>query len=139
MSPKKVQPQTVEKDFVQQSIRFQPHHLKWLTERAEAISGSLNAVVRQLVDDARAFYSLAPTMVETLEKDRATAASTTAATSRTCSPSAIESCSGRSSRPSARTRGNGEPSRSEGSHGSPGAVARTTQERVATRNRTAEG
>src|SRR4051794_123803 len=71
MSPKKAQPQTIERDFVQQSIRFQPHHLKWLTERAEAISGSLNAVVRQLVDDARAFYSLAPTMVEALEKDRA--------------------------------------------------------------------
>ena len=71
MSPKKVQPKSVERDFVQQSIRFQPHHLKWLTERAEAISGSLNAVVRQLVDDARAFYSLAPTMVEALEKDRA--------------------------------------------------------------------
>ena len=65
------QTQSVERDFVQQSIRFQPHHLKWLTDRADAISGSLNAVVRQLVDDARAFYGLAPTMVETLEKDRA--------------------------------------------------------------------
>ena len=64
------QTQTVERDFVQQSIRFQPHHLKWLSERADAISGSLNAVVRQLVDDARAFYGLAPSMVETLEKDR---------------------------------------------------------------------
>jgi hypothetical protein len=63
-------PQTVERDFVQQSIRFQPQHLKWLTERADSISASLNAVVRQLVDDARAFYCLSPTMVEALEKDR---------------------------------------------------------------------
>lgn len=67
---KSQQPQTAERDFVQQSIRFQPHHLKWLTERADAISGSLNAVVRQLVDDARGFYGLSPTIVDALEKDR---------------------------------------------------------------------
>lgn len=69
MSPKKVQP-SLDRDFIQQSIRFQPQHLKWLTERAEQMSASLNAVVRQLVDDARAYYGLSPTMVETLEKDR---------------------------------------------------------------------
>lgn len=63
-------PQSIEREFVQQSIRFQPQHLKWLTERADSISASLNAVVRQLVDDARAFYGLSPTMVEALEKDR---------------------------------------------------------------------
>ena len=69
MSPKKAQP-SIDRDFIQQSISFKPQHLKWLTERAEQMSASLNAVVRKLVDDARAYYGLSPTMVESLEKDR---------------------------------------------------------------------
>ena len=32
---------------------------------------SINAVVRGLVDDARTYFGLSPTMVELLEKDRA--------------------------------------------------------------------
>lgn len=47
-------------------------NLARLTERADEISRSLDAVVRQLVAGARAFYGLAPNMVETLEKDRQT-------------------------------------------------------------------
>lgn len=47
-------------------------NLARLTERADEISRSLDAVVRQLVADARAFYGLAPSIVETLEKDRQT-------------------------------------------------------------------
>src|SRR5687768_583350 len=59
------------RDFVQQSIRFAPGHLKWLTDEAERTGASFNALVRQLIDDSRTFYGLSPTMVEALDKDRA--------------------------------------------------------------------
>lgn len=59
------------RDYIQQSIRFAPQHLKWLTDETNRHGVSINAVVRQLVDDARTFFGLSPTMVELLEKDRA--------------------------------------------------------------------
>lgn len=59
------------RDYIQQSIRFAPQHLKWLTDETNRHGVSINAVVRQLVDDARTFFGLSPTMVQLLEKDRA--------------------------------------------------------------------
>lgn len=59
-----------ERDYIQQSIRFAADHLKWLTEATERDGVSINAVVRGLVDDARTFFGLPPTMVALLEKDR---------------------------------------------------------------------
>jgi hypothetical protein len=59
------------RDYIQQSIRFAPIHLKWLTDETSRTGASINAVVRQLVDDARTYFGLPPTMVQMLEKDRA--------------------------------------------------------------------
>lgn len=58
------------RDYIQQSIRFAPQHLKWLNDETARAGVSINAVVRGLVDDARTYFGLSPTMVELLEKDR---------------------------------------------------------------------
>ena len=58
------------RDYLQQSIRFAPDQLAWLSSESKRTAQSVNAIVRQLVEDAQTFYELAPTMAETLEKDR---------------------------------------------------------------------
>src|SRR4051812_42552276 len=64
-------PDSAIRDHIQQSIRFAMVHLAWLKAETDRTGMSINAVVRQLVDDARSCFGLPPTMVETLEKDRA--------------------------------------------------------------------
>ena len=64
-------PTSAGRDYFQQSIRFAPHHLNWLSTEAARTGESFNAVVRQLVDDARMFFGLSPSIVDALEKDRA--------------------------------------------------------------------
>ncbi len=59
-------------DFQQQSIRFAPQHIVWLAAESKRTGESFNSVVRQLVDDARSFYGLSPTIADLLEKERAT-------------------------------------------------------------------
>jgi hypothetical protein len=69
-TPRKPMDSTVS-DFIQQSIRFGAAHLRWLNHESQRTSTSVNAVVRQLVDDAMAWFGLPPTMMEALERDRA--------------------------------------------------------------------
>ena len=57
-------------EFVQQSIRFAPAQLMWLSKESERLGASFNALVRQLVDDSRTFFGLPPTMVRSLEEER---------------------------------------------------------------------
>jgi hypothetical protein len=59
-------------DFQQQSIRFAPQHIAWLSAESKRTGESFNSVVRQLVDDARSFYGLSPTIADLLEEERAT-------------------------------------------------------------------
>lgn len=68
--PPKDEPSEI-RDYMQQSIRFAPQHLKWLTEETARAGISINAVVRKLVDNARTSFGLSPTMLEAIDKDRA--------------------------------------------------------------------
>lgn len=68
--PPKDEPSEI-RDYMQQSIRFAPQHIKWLTDETARAGVSINAVVRKLVDNARTFFGLSPTMLEAIDKDRA--------------------------------------------------------------------
>lgn len=55
----------------QQSIRFAPERRTWLTDATRRSGESMNAVVRQLIEDAQTFFGLPPSVVALLQKDRA--------------------------------------------------------------------
>jgi len=57
-------------EFIQQSIRFAPGHVIWLSNESKRLGASVNAIVRQLVDDSIRFFGLPPTMIETLQRDQ---------------------------------------------------------------------
>lgn len=54
----------------QQSIRFAPEQRAWLSDATRRSGESINAVVRQLVDDAQTFFGLSPSILALLQQDR---------------------------------------------------------------------
>lgn len=60
------------KSHFQQSIRFARPQLQWLDAETKRLRISVNALVRQLVDDVQTFFGLPPSVAASLEKDRTT-------------------------------------------------------------------